>query len=787
MSGWVEARLGLSTTAAADAAVPLDDLVRFALRRNPRRAHLLVSTVLGKHLPAPPATVHRAGLLLGELVAKQLGDRRASVLGFAETATGLGHCVAEALGAHYLHSTRRVVGTASPYAGFQEEHSHATSHRLLPGDVEAFRRPAVLVLVDDEFSTGRTVMNTIRALHATAPRKAYVVAALVDLRSPADHAALARFADELGVPVDVVALAAGTLDTPDGFTAQAADLVARHATPAPRTGDAVADVVEVRGWPHDVPVGGRHGVTPTQHAPMRAAGRALAGRLELVGPRVLVLGTEELMYAPLLVGLALAERPGTDVRISSTTRSPVLALDEDGYPIRTALTFASHDRAEDGPGPRFAYNVAAGAGGGGFDDVVVVVDSDADTPEFRAGLVAELARVCLRVHVAVLPTDAPLPSPLRGPVFGSYAPDEVAWLLTDLSDIALEAPTEEREEAVQSGGAHYAESLPVEYQPDAAYRALFEQALDDAAARIAHAVGTVTELVLAERGQDVVLASLARAGTPVGALMRRWARRQHGLDLDHYAVSIVRGRGIDTVALRHLARHHDPAQVVFVDGWTGKGAIARELAAAVDDANTLLGTAFDADLAVLADPGWCVSTFGTRDDFLIPSACLNSTVSGLVSRTVLNRTDPAPGQFHGAKFYRELAPDDVSSRFLDAVSDRFVDVAPAVLRELPAARAADRGPTWAGWAEVERLSAEYGIGDVTLVKPGVGETTRVLLRRVPWAVLVRTGAALPHLRLLAEQRGVPVHEVDGLTYSCVGLIHPRYTRGATGADGTSTA
>jgi hypothetical protein len=100
-------------------------------------------------------------------------------------------------------------------------------------------------------------------------------------------------------------------------------------------------------------------------------------------------------------------------------------------------------------------------------------------------------------------------------------------------------------------------------------------------------------------------------------------------------------------------------------------------------------------------------------------------------------------------------------------------------------QAADRTPTWAGWADVEALSERYGIGDVTLVKPGVGETTRVLLRRVPWAVLVRPGAGseLDHVRLLAARRGVPVHEVDGLTYNCVGLIHPKYTRAATGIDG----
>ncbi|WP_214406963.1 cysteine protease StiP family protein [Pseudonocardia lacus] len=375
----------------------------------------------------------------------------------------------------------------------------------------------------------------------------------------------------------------------------------------------------------------------------------------------------------------------------------------------------------------------------------------------------------------------PLPGPLRGPAFGSYRPDEVAWLLTDLSGVALEAPVEEREEAVQSGGAHYAESLPQEYQPDPDYMRLYRSALDASAARMARAVGTVAELVLRERGgsapDELVLVSLARAGTPVGVLLRRWAAARHGLDLPHYAVSIVRGRGIDEVALRYLAEHHDPAKVVFVDGWTGKGAITGELATAL----AAHGGGFDPDLAVLADPGRCVRTFGTRQDWLIPSACLNSTVSGLVSRTVLNPAILRPGQFHGAKFYAELAGADVSNDFLDTVTGHFADVTGA-----DTAEPGEREPDHAGMAAALRLVEDYDLGQANLVKPGVGETTRVLLRRVPWRVLVSPGAPeadLAHVLLLAQRRGVPVEEVEGLPYSCVGLIHPRYTRGATGADG----
>lgn len=365
--------------------------------------------------------------------------------------------------------------------------------------------------------------------------------------------------------------------------------------------------------------------------------------------------------------------------------------------------------------------------------------------------------------------------PLRGPAFSSYPPADVSWLLTDLSEVELEAPIEEREEAIQAGHAHYAESLPVEYQPTEPYQRLFDNALAATGRRLALAVGVTTELVLHTRGTEVVLASLARAGTPVGILMRHWSQRTRGLDLAHYTLSIVRGRGIDRVALAHLAASHRTQDVVFVDGWTGKGAIARELGTALADVNASFGTNYDDRLAVLADTGHCVETYGTREDFLIASACLNSTVSGLVSRTVLNDTLIGPGDFHGAKFYAHLREVDRSVQFLDTVEayfDEVIDEARAGAQDL---LARDRTPTWSGWAAVETLRVQHGLGSTHLVKPGVGETTRVLLRRVPWKVLVRPGldSELALVLHLAAQRGVDVEEVPGLAYSCVGLIRPR--------------
>lgn len=851
---WVAERLGVGL----DGDEELRSLLGLALRRNPKRAHLLVSNVLGKHVPQSPAVVYGSGRGLGARVRALLGEAeaaRAVVLGYAETATGLGHAVADGLGlAPYLHSTRRPVPGVAAAGGFEESHSHHTSHLLLPENPELLAGAGPLVLVDDEFSTGNTVLNTVRALHERYPRDRYVIVALVDMRAPADRERLTAFAAGLGARVDLIALASGTVTLPDGVLEKGRALVERWSAPdrapagAGRPAAGTVRRVELP-WPEGVPDGGRHGFLPAHRGVLEEALPGLAAALANALPaavrddpgapaavrdlgvpaavpesgvpvpgrdpdapaagdpvpgepaatpapgptrrraRVLVLGFEELMYAPLRLATALENVLGAEVRYSTTTRSPVLAVDDPGYAIRTRITFPAHDDPADGPGDRYAYNVA----GGGFDAVVAVVDSVADTPALHApdGLLAALAAHTPHVLLAVVPSHLPVPpavqerssmlaEPLRGPAFSSYAPDDVGWLLQDLSDTRLEAPTEEREEAIQNGGAHYAESLPVEYQPSADYQRLFQRALDESAVRIARAVGTVTETVLAERSPRPVLVSLARAGTPVGILMRRWARQRHGLDLPHYAVSIVRGRGIDANALRWLRDHHDPADVVFVDGWTGKGAITRELAAAIGESE-----GFDPRIAVLADPGSCVATYGTREDFLIPSACLNSTVSGLISRTVLRADLVGPDDYHGAKYYRELLGSDVSAQFVDTVAARFDEVAAAVAIEVKELLSSDRTPTWEGWAAVERISEEYGIHDVNLVKPGVGETTRVLLRRVPWKILARAGAGpdLDHVRLLAEQRGVPVEEVDRLPYTCVGLIHPRYTRGATGADG----
>ncbi len=362
--------------------------------------------------------------------------------------------------------------------------------------------------------------------------------------------------------------------------------------------------------------------------------------------------------------------------------------------------------------------------------------------------------------------------------FGSYAPEEVTFLVKDLSDRLVEVPRDQYEQRIDQG-VHYAEMLPEEeVRPTQEAAHLFEGALVRSARRLALVVGVTAEEVLRTRGADAVLVSLCQTGTPVGVLLRRWAAWRHGLALQHYTVSVVRGHGVDDNALTHILDRHDGTAIQFVDGWTGKGAIARELTATLDRRRERRGTAPPDGLAVLVDPGDCAAIAGTADDFLVPNACLNATVSGLVSRTVVTPDLVGPDDFHGAKYYPELGDRDLSSRFLDTVSREF----PSVREQVDACAAAathGRAPSFAAEHHAERLAGEYDLPDVNLVKAGVSETVRMLLHRVAQRVIVRrdAGPDVQEVRGLAARRRVPVEVRDDLPFACVGLMPvPRAAR-----------
>ncbi len=343
-------------------------------------------------------------------------------------------------------------------------------------------------------------------------------------------------------------------------------------------------------------------------------------------------------------------------------------------------------------------------------------------------------------------------------MFGTYLPDDVTVLLKDITGLVKPMPAKEREPLIQSG-VHYSEMLPLEYVPTPEYMKIYERTLSLNSVITAKAVGTAAEKIWSDKGGGAVLVSLARAGTPIGILIKRYLRKKYGADIPHYTISIIRGKGIDQNAMKYILRRHPPESIQFVDGWTGKGAIQRELSKAM--------TAYSgvsAGLAVLSDPACVSEKCGTHEDFLIASSCLNSTVSGLLSRTFCRPDIIGKDDFHGSAFYKELIAEDRTYEFIDTIERNMT---------LDGAALPEKTPRRSGIDEVRAIGKDFGISDINLIKPGIGEATRVLLRRVPYRLLVHSlhdNEHLAHLYRLAEEKNVKITEYPLENYKACGLI-----------------
>ncbi|MEO7496851.1 MAG: cysteine protease StiP family protein [Massilia sp.] len=352
---------------------------------------------------------------------------------------------------------------------------------------------------------------------------------------------------------------------------------------------------------------------------------------------------------------------------------------------------------------------------------------------------------------------------------GSYHPADVRFLLKPLA-MADFVDIPEKERLIASGQRHYSEMLSPESLPSARYLALFEQACADNLERMAADCLALAAMIAERRQGPVTLVSLARAGTPVGVILKRVLAECFGRAASHYSVSIIRDRGIDQVALDFiLAEGHAPESIVFVDGWTGKGVIGRELRSAVDAFNARRGCDIDTGLYVLSDLAGSAACAASCDDYLIPSSILNATVSGLVSRSILNEAI-GPTDFHGCVYYHQFAEHDQSRAFADAVAARAIAQA-ALPRPTP--RAVDRKAAARVSQDFMRAAMrEHGVSDANLVKPGIGEATRVLLRRSPRLLILRDAQhpAVAHLRQLAHEKQVAVAHDPGLPYHAVSLI-----------------
>lgn len=366
----------------------------------------------------------------------------------------------------------------------------------------------------------------------------------------------------------------------------------------------------------------------------------------------------------------------------------------------------------------------------------------------------------------------PLIDTEKRPFSGSYLSTDVEFLL---KPVALEpTPVEEKERRIQAGVTHYSEMISEERRPDARYLSLFEESCQLGVPRLARDIrslaGQILELVQQGRlNREITLCSLVRAGVPYGVLLKRDLARL-GADVTHFGISIIRDRGLDEAAMGDVLARRPVDGVIFVDGWTGKGAITAEL---TESWRAL--TDRDPMLAVIADPCGRANLCGSREDWLIPSGILGGNVSGLISRSILRSDLIGPGDYHGCIVLDHLADIDLSRPFVDRVDMALSSLADRVELDPEAElSAAARFRTEAD-RTVAAVAKRFGVQNRNRIKPGIAEATRAVLRRRPDCVLVRSLGQDPDLAALihlCRQDGVDLIAAPELTgpYRAITLI-----------------
>lgn len=373
---------------------------------------------------------------------------------------------------------------------------------------------------------------------------------------------------------------------------------------------------------------------------------------------------------------------------------------------------------------------------------------------------------------------------------GSYLATDVTVLLDIVDkDAVADVPVSQKEALIQSGQRHYSDMLTLEDAPSAMHEQLYIEALEQgktrAATDIANLAYTLQQVFQPTVNNEcpLILVSLVRAGLPIGVLLQRAladADSSYALPSIHYGVSIIRDRGLDPVALQMILDSHPHSPIVFVDGWTGKGAIYQELARSLEAfadpnhpnfANIFHQGKGVIPLLTLADPAGVAWLAASEEDWLIPSGLLNSTVSGLISRSLY--TEPELG-LHRSVFYDNLIKADHSLAFID-----YIDTTRRTLSTHLQCLPTYKHPRYQTADLIDKLAAEYNISNRNRIKPTIAEATRAILRRDPECILL---ASAEHpdtvlLRHLCAQRHIAISVLGDkiLPYQAITLIKQRAT------------
>ena len=177
---------------------PVYEFIKIAKRHNnTKREFLFVNTLLGKHIATyTKDTINVNAMLYYKLetlfITNNWNDKKVLVVGFAETATALAqHIMLMSIGSKkvnsigYVQTTREEI--SSKYyinIAFEEEHSHATTQHLY---FDKNLDYDIVVFVDDEITTGKTILNFIDKFEKYKPNKQYIVASILNWQNDSDR------------------------------------------------------------------------------------------------------------------------------------------------------------------------------------------------------------------------------------------------------------------------------------------------------------------------------------------------------------------------------------------------------------------------------------------------------------------------------------------------------------------------------------------------------------------------------------------------------------------------
>lgn len=306
----------------------VDNIVVEHRKNNPKRDYLFVNKKQCKHIPCNPDDMINMCKELAYKVSDALNPNlNVLVIAFAETATAIGNVVADNLMQckYVMQTTREKVENSRELLTFEEEHSHATTQKLLTYsderavDLNEFN---YILFVEDEISTGNTILNFIKAFEKIQPNMKFGVASVCNWQ---DEENKKKFIEK---DIDTFALITGTLKDKDAkmLGEKEQSLIDEDAFENSRD-----QLENIKRIVYCVDTGSkgslfrreRLGHTPRRYIP--ALYEHIDNMLDVNTQSVRVIGTEEFMYIPIKIAEHIKHK-GIETLCHSTTRSTIDVL-----------------------------------------------------------------------------------------------------------------------------------------------------------------------------------------------------------------------------------------------------------------------------------------------------------------------------------------------------------------------------------------------------------------------------------------------------------------------------